>query len=398
MLKYIVVHAGARDYYMLSKALYDRNRLRLLITDFAVRLGLKNVYRLNIPLPRRNYVHFPFFYIISLFFRKLSDKLFKGLVKKKLIKVSPSQSHLIIYSYYASGIIHDLKQKGFKIIIFQVHPDSRYVKSRLEIAKRATLDFKVINHQNILDNEVESSHNFEDVFYDFECVDAIICASSESLNSLKFSGYKGPIYTLPYYSKFSQSYNFNELFEKKILNFATASKIKLLYIGAISVRKGILHFVDHLVSSNFSNLELHICTRSVLNVDLLEPLLDSCNIYIHFNKSDAQVRDLIIDSHFVILPSYVEGFGLSLIESISLLTPVIATANTSLNDLLSIADVGLCYKSISDMVEDIISDNVISLEQYREFVSNCRFLNESLNEVNYSKSLEVILNDFESHN
>ena len=56
-------------------------------------------------------------------------------------------------------------------------------------------------------------------------------------------------------------------------------------------------------------------------------------IITHLNKNDAEVQDLIINSHYLILPSFVEGFGLSLIEAISLVTPIIATDNTSLTDI-----------------------------------------------------------------
>ena len=60
--KYIVVHSGARDYYSLAKALYDKNKLQTLITDFALSIAGSNIARFRIPLVKKYFIHFLFIF------------------------------------------------------------------------------------------------------------------------------------------------------------------------------------------------------------------------------------------------------------------------------------------------------------------------------------------------
>jgi glycosyltransferase involved in cell wall biosynthesis len=394
-IKYIVVHSGARDYYILAKALLVKNRLKLLITDFALSLKNTNVKRFRIPIPRKLYIHFPFRFFYSKLFKIKSDYYFSKRYLKKLLNSNSENTALLIFSYYAYGILEELKKRNFKILVFQVHPDSLYVKERLEFAKKELSLFRNVSVEKIIDNELESLGLENEINYNFSCVDAIICASYESKKSLRFSGYTGKVFVLPYYSRFTNLLT-EDLVNKKLSLFKEASSFKILYIGTLSIRKGIFHLLDKLISNGFGECEIHICSRHRLNIEILEPFLNLNKIKFYFNKTDDEVRDLIVNSHYIILPSFVEGFGLSLIESISLCTPILATKNTCLVDFLDIAEVGLCYDDANE-IANAISENYLSdFSKYESLVRNCVILNNELNENRYVNSLNNILDEFEA--
>ncbi|WP_222931675.1 hypothetical protein, partial [Elizabethkingia miricola] len=84
----------------------------------------------------------------------------------------------------------------------QIHPETLYVKERLQYANECLRKFENINCDDIVDNEIETLNDDENLRYDFSSVDNIICASSETKKSLLFAGYTGNIHVLPYYSKF----------------------------------------------------------------------------------------------------------------------------------------------------------------------------------------------------
>ncbi|WP_221414036.1 glycosyltransferase, partial [Elizabethkingia miricola] len=94
-------------------------------------------------------------------------------------------------------------------------------------------------------------------------------------------------------------------------------------------------------------------------------------IVIHLNKNDEEVQDLIINSHYLVLPSFVEGFGLSLIEAISLVTPIIATDNTSLTDISKIASVGFLCNDVYQIADLITSNDLSNFESYVGMLDNC---------------------------
>ncbi|WP_294240628.1 glycosyltransferase [uncultured Chryseobacterium sp.] len=393
--KYIVVHSGARDYYFLAKALYDKNKLQTLITDFALSIAGSNIARFRIPLPKKYFVHFPFYFFLTKIFRLDSDEFFKKKYLKTILKYSSKKNAVIVFSYYAKGIVNILKKNNYDTIVFQIHPETLYVKERLQYANECLKKFENIHFDDIVDNELETLTDGEDMRYDFSSVDNIICASSETKKSLLFAGYTGNIYVLPYYSKF-QIKNKDDIYRKKVENFETTSKINIIYVGTISIRKGILHLIDRLISTGFGNCILHICTRHNLNLSILNEYVNDGRIVIHLNKNDEEVQELIINSHYLILPSFVEGFGLSLIEAISLVTPIIATDNTSLTDISKIANVGFLCNDVYQIANLITSSDLSDFESYVGMLDNCLLVSNNMNEEEYVHSIDSILESIEN--
>lgn len=394
--KYFVVHSGARDYYALAKSLFDRGLLVSLITDFTLRLNLMKLKyaRFNLPLPMRLVKHFPLHFFLAKFLNRDTDSFFSRKYLNEILKFSPNDTKVIVFSYYAKYIICELKEKGFKVIVFQIHPEYKYVKNQLHIATELMRNFNFINYKEVKDNEIETSTSEEELAYDFNCTDHIICASTETKKSLRLAGYSKDIHILPYYSKFENISD--SLLEQKLENFKKLENLNILYIGTLSIRKGILHLLDALESKNaFRNIVLHICTRHNLNISILNNFIREGKVILHFNKTDEEVKALIINSQYVILPSFVEGFGLSLIESLSLCTPLIATKNTSLIDLNKYEKVGILCENIQGIVEYINSDNFFDIDGYNSLLQNCVKIQSSLNMENYNKSLGDILDSIE---
>ena len=131
--------------------------------------------------------------------------------------------------------------KKIKTVVFQIHPESQYVKKRLELAHHEMQNFQHINTNDVQDNEIETLQDIDEISYNLNSTQHIICASSETKNSLEYSGYAGNCYVLPYYSKFN-AVSFDHF--EKLESIKRNDKINLVYVGALSIRKGMLHLLD----------------------------------------------------------------------------------------------------------------------------------------------------------
>ncbi len=389
--KYVVVHSGARDYYSLSKSIWKLGALKKLITDLTLSIDL-GYNRTKQPLPRKFYKDFPFHYFFSLLRLFDIDQFLSKRYAKYIKRISNEHTRLIIYSYYVKHILLNMNSFKLKPIVFQVHPDGRYVKQRLLLAQSESFTFKHVEAGKIIDNEVETTPMEESYYYDFNQVSAIICSSSETMKSLRYSGCQNQIFKLPYYSK----YHFDIQKSSIDYNPISSAPIRLVYVGNLSLRKGIFHFLDKLICYGFNGVEVHICTRDSLNLNVLKSLMRYKEIILHYNKNDSFVKEQIINSHFLILPSFVEGFGLTLIEAISLNTPILATENTAIVDFLEISEVGISYKDYDSMAYSVSQDNTSILKNYNNFKQNCKVLNNYYTEDKFQEKLKNILTIIES--
>ena len=181
--------------------------------------------------------------------------------------------------------------------------------------------------------------------------DVIYVASSFTKKTLELYPDKlVPIEVVPY--------GFPDVNRNRKYSSANGRKIRALYVGGLSQRKGLSYMFDAL-----KGLERHVelTVVGLGNIDgtpVLKSKLQKCN-YIP-SLSHENVLSLMAQSDVLLFPSLFEGFGLVVTEAMSQGTPVITTERTCGPDIIENGSDGWLVKaadsdSIRERIEDIIS-------------------------------------------
>jgi glycosyltransferase involved in cell wall biosynthesis len=111
---------------------------------------------------------------------------------------------------------------------------------------------------------------------------------------------------------------------------------EVLFVGALSVRKGAHDLLDAFKALEYSNKRLTIVgvisneIRSALGVRLKDQ-----NIRCLGAVSQANLKQIMGRSDVLVLPSIEDGFGMVLVEALACGCPVVATTNTGAPDLIT---------------------------------------------------------------
>ena len=156
--------------------------------------------------------------------------------------------------------------------------------------------------------------------------DHIFVASSFTANSLKhYHGQLSEISVIPY--GFPQTGVLKSYVRKE------NQKLKLLFVGGLSQRKGIADVFDAIETLK-DKVELTVVGRRPnADVPILDKCLSSC-IYLP-SLPHHEILSLMKNSDVLIFPSLFEGFGLVITEAMSQGTPVITTNRTAGPDLIT---------------------------------------------------------------
>lgn len=157
--------------------------------------------------------------------------------------------------------------------------------------------------------------------------DRIYVASSFTKWSLKdYPGELADVEVIPY--------GFPPVNKNRIYRtFENGRKIKALYVGGLSQRKGLAYVFDA-VKGLEDKIELTVVGRG--NIDACKALKEAlaCVKYIP-TLAHEEVLKLMAESDVFIFPSLFEGFGLVITEAMSQGTPVITTDRTCGPDIMT---------------------------------------------------------------
>lgn len=160
---------------------------------------------------------------------------------------------------------------------------------------------------------------------ELKLADAIFVASLFTKNTLKlYPGQLPPIYLIPY--------GFPEVYKNRNYDPITNRKLKILFVGGLSQRKGLANLfeaVDQLMGS----VELTIVGR--MEVEGCIPLEKGLAKHNWIPTLPHQeVLELMRTQDVFVFPSLFEGYGLVIAESMSQGTPVITTTRTCGGDFI----------------------------------------------------------------
>jgi glycosyltransferase involved in cell wall biosynthesis len=227
---------------------------------------------------------------------------------------------LIAYSYYAEPAFRRLAGSGLPRILFQVHPQARFLRD-LFIREAAMVPEAAAS----LMREAEMSPAYGSADGSFAEADAVICASSFTKHSLEFAGTKAPVHVVGYGVDL-------DVFSARTL--APSDKpLTVGFIGALSQRKGARYLLGALAAFPKGSAKLIIYTRTSVDRDLIRGF-ESVDVEVCGGLSDAALAADIKRCDLVALPSIAEGFGLVILEAMACGVPVLCTTSTGGADFL----------------------------------------------------------------
>ena len=185
---------------------------------------------------------------------------------------------------------------------------------------------------------------------EIQLADAIIVASTFTLDTLKsYPGQLPDVRVIPY--------AFPSVCEKKYEKFKQHRKLKLLFVGGLSQRKGLSYLFDAISALN-EYVTLTIVGRTS-NINC-KPLTDNLRKHTYFaSLSHNKVLQLMQQHDVLIFPSLCEGFGLVITEAMSQGVPVITTERTAGPDIIHDGENGWLVEagstaSIINVLEQIL--------------------------------------------
>jgi glycosyltransferase involved in cell wall biosynthesis len=189
--------------------------------------------------------------------------------------------------------------------------------------------------------------------------DVVFVASTFTKKTLEeYSGDLKEIKVIPY--------GFPEVLHKKDFKPLAERKLKILFVGGLSQRKG-LSYLFEAVSGLQDKLELTIVgQKAVPNCKALNQALQN-HTWIPTLPHD-QVLDIMRDHDVFVFPSLFEGFGLVITEAMSQGVPVITTERTAGPDLIeNNVDGWIVPAGTSNAIKNVLNNILENPELLKQF-------------------------------
>lgn len=324
-MKYIVVHAGARDWYRLAISLYENDRLAYLVTDDII---FRKEYRKLFP---RHMIKISWMALFFKFLEKVvSSKMGFNIYKdywlgRKAGKLS-NKKKLPIFSCCRYAMTAFNISKIHPKILFQYHPQSGCVKEILQ----DEVDKNPMAKKTILE-ETEfrySKKQLDDSVFEVKLSDFAVGASTFTLKTLIKQGMaENCVHMAPY------GVNIKDFKPRR--DFRKIDKMRFLFVGSFSQRKGISYLLQAFkeLENEGENISLTMAGRGIMDYDLVKSYGLKC-LETHVNLPLEKLVELMQESDVFVFPSICEGFGLVLIQAMATGMPLITTYNTSGPDFI----------------------------------------------------------------
>jgi glycosyltransferase involved in cell wall biosynthesis len=340
--RWVVVHDAERDHYELPIALAEAGVLERFVTDWYTPLdnpwwrrfantrvgkstfGIAKRYRRELPsrLTADNKLEFVSGFVRRKFLQRyfLSDLVGGKTGRHAASIANKHHAHLLAASYCAATAFEHLRP-DLKRVLFQVHPQPRYLRSLYLSHMETDPDFAgLAKEPEVLVCEDELSRWEQES----KLADHILCASHFTRRSLESSGIHPDKISVVPYGIDTEAFHPGQP--------AGNLPMTVLYVGQKVARKGlrVLLRVWQQLQPSDARLVLaggHIRDESVLQgFDHLfteTPRIDAKDLVRLFQQADVFV-----------LPSLAEGFGHVYLEALACGVPIICTENTGGADII----------------------------------------------------------------
>lgn len=180
------------------------------------------------------------------------------------------------------------------------------------------------------------------------------------------------------------------IFKSKVINFGSyqdsfypienskkcENEFNVLFVGQISIRKGLHYLIDGFNQFKHPNKKLHIIGPHTHDKSFFENIFkknNDNNIFVHGAKSHKEINEFLNKSHVFILPSLEEGLATVILQASSSGCPTIVSENTGAAEYVNNNKCGFV---IPIRNSQIITDKLTLLADNRNLLNE--FSNNSL--------------------
>ena len=112
-------------------------------------------------------------------------------------------------------------------------------------------------------------------------------------------------------------------------------KLKIVFVGTLSLRKGLPYLLDAFNNLKFKNKELHLVGQKTNDFNLFKHKINYENTIIHGHLSQQNINKLFNKCQLFVLPSLEEGAAIVVAQAMSTGLPVVVSKNTGWSDIVS---------------------------------------------------------------
>jgi glycosyltransferase involved in cell wall biosynthesis len=114
---------------------------------------------------------------------------------------------------------------------------------------------------------------------------------------------------------------------------SNSSTLKLIYVGTISVEKGVHYLLEAIKKLNFSFVQLDLIGSVKSGQEkVFRTFLNKKGINFLGHKSNSEVKSILPNYSVLIQPSLSDAYSISVVEALEHALPVIVTENTGIKD------------------------------------------------------------------
>mgnify|MGYP001440470452 CR=1 FL=1 len=202
-----------------------------------------------------------------------------------------------------------------------------------------------------------------------------------------------------------------KIFKSKVINFASYNdsffplpnlkknynEFNILFVGQLSIRKGLHYLIDGFKKFNHPNKKLHIAGSETEDKFFFRNLISKSDNNIHFyGPIDRKKLNLLYNiADVFVLPSIEEGQAYVTKEASSAGCPLIVTENTGASEFVNINNCGFVIpirnsNIIADKLTLLADDN----DLIKKFSKNSLQVSENYTWEEYIEELDLIVDDF----
>ena len=318
-------------YFDVAKSLNKKGQLVKLVT------GYPNFKSKKYNIPSEKIDTFPLYvmfdYILrgsqNNFLNKIRDKLQYANAKrisKNAIKYFENSDVMLSISGSGYWSLDKFKEMGKIFICERSSSHINYQKSILED------EYKSYKLKNILDLEF-SNWKIENEIYEYENADFILTPSKFVTDSFISKGHKNII---------EVRFGVNTDDFKVIENKKTKNTFDILFVGQLSLRKGLHYLLEAFDKFSHPNKRLHIAGPKILDYEFfLDRIKGNDKIIFHGKTNKAELIKLYNLADVFVLPTLEDGYSIVINEAMACGCPVIVTTNSGAEEYVNESKCGM---------------------------------------------------------
>lgn len=301
---------------------------------------------------------------------RFNKNLYKYVKKNKVDGV-------IVYDTVSYSFIKLVKQKklDIKIILDMSAPNLLYAK---QIFEKEFMENSSLYNEITLDdiNTPHFNKKYEAAKYEINNSDAFLVASEFTRESLEWSGIsKEKIHKCVYGI-------YKEIPSK--INKKQDKKIKCVYMGKISLQKGAYRLFEVINLIKRDDMEFHFYGNYKTKSNYYENMKKRCTFHGHIPHK--KMLEELEKSDVIIFPSFADGFGLSVSESLLYNNIAICSNNAGVSELIKKDENGYVFEP-NDTHSLVNILNGLVKEKIKQMQINAPKSIKKYTEKNYKNSL-----------